>query len=327
MLLFGILLSLLLSALFSGTEIAFISASKLMVELKRKKGTRRGQILATFYNKPAEFIGTLLIGNNIALVAFTTLMTIPLSHFLSSVLGLNSDLAILVLNTLLITAVVLVFGEFLPKVFFRLYADTILYTLAYPLWLIRVFLILPAKFTTWISRFILKNLLKLEVEETQDVLTRLDLEAFIKSSSTEADDSIDTEMFEKALNLREVRVGECMVPRPEIVAIDVNASIQELIDLFQESNLSRILVYEEDIDNVLGYVHHQQLLKKPKSIQSIVLEIPYVPEAMRVRDLLSFFVKNRQTIACVVDEFGGTAGLVTLEDVLEEIFGEIEDEH
>ncbi|MCB0680601.1 MAG: HlyC/CorC family transporter [Saprospiraceae bacterium] len=322
-----LLLFLLLSALFSGTEIAFLSANKLIVELKRKKGSRRGSIISRFYEKPSEFLGTMLVGNNIALVVFTSLMAMPLKRLFQEQMGIASEGLLLLISTTVITLIILLFGEFLPKTLFRLYADEILYLLAYPLRVIKFILALPAWLMTKLSNFLLIYLLKSPIEEVQDVFTRLDLENFIKSTRTETNDEIDTELFEKALNLREVRVKECMVPRPEIEAIDVGASIDELIHMFKNSNLSRILVYQDDIDHVLGYIHHQQMLKEPPSIGKCYLDIPIVPETMRVRDLMNQFIKNRLNIACVVDEYGGTAGVITLEDILEEIFGEIEDEH
>ena len=177
------------------------------------------------------------------------------------------------------------------------------------------------------SNALLRIVFRTPVEEADEAFTRLDLENFIKSSSTDADDEIDTELFEKALNLHEVKVKACMIPRTEIVNLDVNDSVEDLLEVFQSKQLSRILVIDDDIDNVLGYVHHQQMLYEPKSIDKIIMEIPIIPETMRVRDLMDLFIKNNQSIACVVNEFGGTAGVITFEDILEEIFGEIEDEH
>lgn len=322
-----IFIFLILSALFSGTEIAFISASKLVVELKKKKGSKRGKIIAKFFEQPSEFLGTMLVGNNIALVTFTMLMTVPLNILFFEKLNFENEGLVLLINTVLITMIILIFGEFLPKTFFRLYADEILYFLAYPLRILKFILALPSKFITFLSRILLKFVFKAQMQETPDAFTRLDLENFIKSSRTEAEDDIDTELFEKALHLREVKVRECMVPRPEIKSIEDSAGVEELLQLFKNTNHSRIIVFKDDIENILGYVHHQQMLKEPKTVEELILEIDFIPEAMRVRDLLNNFIKNRQSIACVVDEFGGTAGIITLEDIIEEIFGEIEDEH
>lgn len=327
MLVTTIVLSLLLSALFSGAEIAFLSASKLVVELKKNKGSRRGRILAQFFDKQNDFIATMLVGNNIALVVFSTLMAIPLNSVFNYAQIESSGLLIL-LNTISITLVVLIFGEYLPKTFFRVYADHVLFLLAYPLAMLRYLLIVPTWLVMKVSHLFLRIFFRNSDIEEEGPFNRLDLEHFIKSTRTENhEDHIDTELFEKALRLRDVRVRDCMVPRPEIEALERSTSIEELITLFKETNLSRILIYKEDIDDVLGYVHHQQLLNEPPSIDSIIMDISIFPESMKVRDLLNTFVKNRQNIACIVDEFGGTAGVITLEDILEEIFGEIEDEH
>ncbi len=323
-----ILLFLLLSALFSGTEIAFISASKLAVELKRSKGSRQGKVLARFYDKPASFLSTMLVGNNIALVIFTILMTKPLEGFFTSFGFQGDSLILLLINTLLITIIILLFGEFLPKTLFRLFSNEVLYWLAYPLELFRIILFVPAWIMTKLSNVILRVFLRTKIDKVENVITRLDLENFIKDKQIiDSEEEIDTSLFGKALNLKSVRVRECMVPRTEIKNVDLNASVDDLKQIIIESHLSRIIVTKDDIDNVRGYVHHQQLLSMPKTIKEIVLEIPFVPEAMRVRDLMYKFIKEQLNVACVVDEFGGIAGIITMEDILEEIFGEIEDEH
>lgn len=321
-----ILFFLLLSALFSGLEIAFVSANMLKVELRKKKNPARGRLLATFFDNRSLFIGAMLVGNNIALVALTYFATQLLTPWLEGYV--QGSLALLLANTVLITLVVLLFGEFLPKALFRLHAEDILFWLAYPIKGL-LFLLSPiAWLFNRLSLYITKMLTHGEAPASDPAFTRLDLERFImESSQTPEGEVVDKEMFGNALNLKETRVRDCMVPRPEIEYIDIKASVQELEDLFRETKLSRILVIEDDVDNVLGYVHHQQLLEKPRSIRSIRLDILFVPEVMRVSDLLHRFIAERVNIACVVDEFGGVAGLITLEDILEEIFGEIEDEH
>ncbi|HHH50742.1 MAG TPA: HlyC/CorC family transporter [Saprospiraceae bacterium] len=325
MLITFILFFLLLSAFFSGTEIAFISANKLRVELKRKKGSRRGVILADFYEKPAEFLGTMLIGNNIVLVIFTYLMTKLLTIYFETFHF--SEPTLLLINTILITIVVLIFGEFLPKTLFRLFANRILYFLAYPLLFFKYLLMIPSWIMIKLSNLILINILKSSVENVDQAFTRLDLENFIKASQTKSEKEIDTNLFEKALYLRKVKVNECMVPRLEIVDIDVNASVKELKQIILDTNMSRILVSDGDVENILGYVHHQQLLNNPKSVKEMMMDISFVPEAMPVHILLNKFIKDSINIACVVDEYGGIAGIITMEDIVEEIFGEIEDEH
>jgi CBS domain containing-hemolysin-like protein len=325
-LIFLIIFFLLLSALFSGSEIAFVSSSKLRVELKRKRGFRRGKILANFFDNPARFLGTMLVGNNIALVVFTFLMTKLLTPIIEPFI--QSEPLLLLLNTIIITLVVLVFGEFLPKTIFRLYADNILYFLAYPLRFLHFLLAIPSWFMTRLSNFLLKYVLKTPIEKVDNVFTRVDLAHFIEASfSSDTDEEIDKELFQNALEFRQVKVKECMVPRTEIKSIDAEASIEELLELFQSTKLSRIIVTNGDMDNIMGYVHHQQMLNKPKELSKIILDIPFVPEVMRVQEVMNRFIKGRVSIACVVDEFGGTAGIITLEDIVEEIFGEIEDEH
>ena len=328
MLITFIIIFLLLSALFSGSEIAYISANKLRIELKKKRGGRRGAILAEFYEKPADFLGTMLVGNNIALVVFTTLMTNLLDPYISQLIPGENDAALLLLiNTLLITIVVLIFGEFLPKTLFRLYADEILFFLAHPLRIIKFILAVPSWTMNKLSTIFLRVFFKASSEHPETAFTRLDLQNFVNDPRTDSDEEIDKAMFGKALNLKDVRVQEAMVPRPEIEYIDIQASIEELEQLFKETKHSRIIVIQEEIDNILGYVHHQQLLNKPKEIHGLILDLPFVPEVMSVTKLMNRFIKEQVNIACVVDEYGGVAGVITLEDIVEEIFGEIEDEH
>lgn len=322
-----ILLFLLLSALFSGSEIAFVSANKLRIELKKNKGSRRGAILAHFYEKPADFLGTMLVGNNIALVIFTTMLSKVLEPLFQYYLGIENALMMLLITTIMITIVVLIFGEFLPKTLFRLFADDVLYFLAYPLRFLQWLLWIASWVMIRCSNLFLKVFFKSEVSQVENALTRVDLGDFIQSSITEENDDIDTDLFHNVLQLREVKVKECMIPRPEIEDIDVNDNIEDLEQLFRETKLSRLIVTEDDIDNVLGYVHHAQMLKNPKNIRRLILNIPFVPETMRAQILMNRFIKTGTTIACVVDEYGGVAGIITLEDILEEIFGEIEDEH
>lgn len=326
----GIVAFLLLSALFSGSEIAYISANKLRVELKKKRGTRRSRILAYWYDRPADFLSTMLVGNNIALVFFTILIATPISWVVTNQLGIEAEGWVgLLVKTILITLVVLVFGEYLPKTLFRLYADDALYFFALPLRSLQWLLYLPSRIMTTTSEWLLELVFRKPAEELDTVLTRLDLENFVNESQYSSDEDtggIDTKLFGNALNLHDVKVRDCMVPRTEIESIEVSCTIDELEEKFRKTRLSRILVFAGEVDEVLGYVHHQQLLDLPETIREMVLELTFVPEVARVTDLLDRSVKDKLSIACVVDEFGGIAGVVTMEDLLEEIFGEIEDE-
>ncbi|MTB49603.1 hemolysin family protein [Lewinella sp. W8] len=319
---------LLLSALFSGSEIAYVSASKLRVELMKKRSNRRSRILTTWFEQPADFLSTMLVGNNIALVAFTSLVTVPLTGLISPFLPVENEVVMILANTLVITIVVLIFGEYLPKTLFRLYAEDALYFFALPLRGLQWLLYLPSRLMTGTSDWLLRLFFKQPSEELETVLTRLDLENFVNESNpSDEETSIDTKLFGNALKLYDVRVRDCMVPRTEIQSIDVMASLEELEEKFRETRLSRLLIVDGDMDGVLGYVHHQQLLEFPETIQSMILDLTFVPEVARVTDLLNRSVKEQLSIACVVDEFGDIAGLVTMEDLLEEIFGEIEDEY
>jgi putative hemolysin len=325
MILFGIVIFLLLSAFFSGAEIAFISASKLKIEVQRSEGSRIGKILSNFFDNSRSLLGTLLVGNNIALVILTYLLTKLFSPFLMTIS--DQYLFLLLGNTLLITVIVLIFGEFLPKTFFGLFADRILKYIAFPLLIMKYLLAFPVWVMSGLSTLILKYVFKSDIKETERIFTKIDLENFVKGKTNHHDEEINTELFENALHLNKLKVKDCMVPRKEIISIDLNEPISELIEQFKNNGVSRIIIVDEDIDNVLGYVHHQQLLKSHRSLKGLIMPVSFVPEVMNIYELLNRFIKERKNIACVVDEYGGTAGLITLEDILEELFGDIEDEH
>ena len=273
----------------------------------------------------------MLVGNNIALVAFTSLIEIPMTALVAPQLGMEPEsLWLLLVNSVLILPIVLIFGEYFPKTLFRLYADDALYLLAGPLRVLQWFLYLPSKLMTGTSNLLLRFFFTHPGEELDTVLTRLDLENFVNESTASSDEetgTIDAKLFGNVLNLGEVKVRDCMVPRTEIQSVDITASIEELEERFLETRLSRLIVVEGDIDEVRGYVHHQQLMKFPVTVEEMVLPLTFVPEVNRVTDLLDRSIKEQLSIACVVDEYGGVSGLVTMENLLEEIFGEIEDEY
>jgi len=324
-------ISLLFSAYFSGMEIAFISSNKLKLELIKKQGHLSGRILSKFMDNPSHFIGTSLVGNNITLVIFGLTMAEALKEPLHIILPstISIPFNMLLAQTIITTLVVLVFGEFIPKILFRLNAEGTVAFFTLPFRLIYyIFYPLVVSFL-WISRQILNIFFRMEVSPSASSFTTIDLEHFIKEADKkvfEEETNVDPKLLENALILKNTRTKECMVPRTEIVGIELNEPIRTLQKLFTETKLSRIVVYEKNIDHIIGYAHHLAFLEKPEDIRSIVITLPLMPESMPADELLNVFIKERRTIALVVDEFGGTAGIITLEDVIEEIFGEIQDE-
>lgn len=325
MLIFGIIIFTLLSAMFSGMEIAFVSANRVGIEIEKNKKSLKARILSSFYNKPKEFIGVMLIGNNISLVILTFLCSKVLNPYTSMILG--NEVGVLLLETIVITLFILLFAEFIPKTLFRAYANKIMTSLLYPIYFFNILLRLPTLLFTAISTFLLKYVFKTRIVDKDIQLTRIDLENFINKNISE-DDDIEKEMFQKALNLDQVKARDVMIPRNEIITIDKSSKKKKLIKTFNTSKHSRIIIIDGDVENVLGYIHHQQLfLKEFKNIEESIMPILFVPETMNARDLLMQFIKDNQNISIIVDEYGSVAGLITLEDLMEEIFGEIEDEY
>ena len=320
-----ILLTLLLAAFFSGTEIAFITANKLGVEIERDKGTHRSKLISGFYDRPKQFLSSILVGNNIVLVLFTYTLTRLIEPLLLS--WITSEAVRLIIIAVIATIVMLIFGEFLPKIIFRLFANRALLLVAYPMVFFQWILRFPAWVIMSFANLLLKYVFRATINDVQDAFTRLDLQDFVDGSLAKDQDSMEADMFKNALQLKNLKAKECMVPRTEIVHVDVDAGLVELKKQFLETRHSRILVTEQDIDNILGYVHHQSLLNGKKDIKSMIIPIQYVPEVTSVLDIMTTFTRQQNNIAVVVDEYGGTAGIITLEDIAEEIFGEIEDEH
>ncbi|MCA0428846.1 MAG: hemolysin family protein [Bacteroidetes bacterium] len=327
-----ILGSVLFSAFFAGMEIAFISANKLLIELKNKQGSLYAKILSPFVSNPSRFISTTLVGNNIGLVVYGIYMARVLDPLLVSWWpGFEtSKLLLLLTQTLISTVIVLVTAEFIPKVLFRINPDSLLKALAVP-FLLFYYLFWPiVHFINWLAHLILNRLLKMEFSESTPAFSKLDLDEYISQVNEDdlnEDAEVDTEMFKNALDFSEVQVRDCMTPRTELVSINLDASIDELYQKFKETGLSKILVYEKDPDQIIGYVHQKEMFKKPLSLRNLVIPIEIATETMAVMDLLNKFSKSRKSLALVVDELGGTAGIVTIEDIMEEVFGEIEDEH
>ena len=325
----AIIFFLLASGFFSGIEIAFISVSKLQVELERQKGGLRGKKLAKLVDDPSAFLGTTLVGNNIVLVILSMLAGAFIEkQLLVPYMGLSGDSTSgILITTIITTIVVLIFGEFIPKVSFRLNPTGILYFFTYPLTLIKTILSPVVWIMVKTSNALIEKILKIPAEAEQHVFSRLDLDHFISNITESSEEEIDTTLFQNALYIHTVKVRDCMIPRNEITAIEITEDISELHQLFISSRLSRILVYRDSIDFIEGYAHHQNLFDSPRTIEEILWPIPMVHEFTPAQEVMNMLITENLNLAWVVDERGGTAGIVALEDILEEIFGEISDEH
>ena len=338
MALVAIAAALLLIGFFAGIEIAFVSANKLSLELNRKQGTRSGRIWGRFSDQPARFIGTMLVCFNIVFVVYGLLIggvLEPVWHWIAGHIPAyfrNSlEYIKLIIETIISTLIVL-FTEFIFKAFFRarnnsiLSSDEISYIVKFFNWLFSS----VAYFFVSVSEWILKYLFNIKLNDKKEMFSKVDLEHFIqqsKSHEEENESEINKELFENALSLSEIRLRECLVPRKEIEGVDSNTSIEEVKEKFIQTQLSKLVVYENNIDTILGYIHQLDLFKRPATVKEVLLPIPTVPESMSATDLMNKFSKERKSIAWVIDEFGGTAGIVTMEDLLEEIFGDIRDEY
>ena len=320
---------LLFIAFFAGIEIAFISANRLNVELKKKQGKRSGIILSRFMDKPARFLGVCLIGANVFLVVYGLLFSEVMKDSFWNPFRIENEYAKLVFDTFFSALVVLILGEFLPKAIFRAKSDLLLSFFAPVASFFYSFFDSIASVFVSMAESILKYLFNVRVRDKGEPFSKVDLEHFFQQTKEQSGDlqEMNQELFENALSLPAVKIRQCLVPRTEIEAVDIHTSVADTTKKFVETQLSRIVVFDENIDNILGYIHQLDLFKKPSTIKSILLPIPVVPESMGATDLINKFTKERKTIAWVVDEFGGTAGIVTMEDVLEEIFGEIHDEY
>ncbi len=325
-----ILISILLSAFFSGMEMAFVSANKLQIELDKKKEGIIAKILVKLTNRSSKFLTTMLVGNNIVLVIYSFYM----GDFLTEFFALNSyfsEFSILLIQTLISTLLILILAEFLPKIFFRIYADEALKIFAIPAYIFYVIFHYFSDFITAISDFLLKLILKSSNTEKPKEFGKVELGNFISLQLEKAKDSneVDSEIqiFQNALEFNNVKAREVMIPRTEINAVDINESTETLKQLFISSGNSKIIVYEKNLDNVLGYVHAFDMFKKSETIKQIIKPIEMVPESMRINYVLSMLIKKRKSIAIVLDEYGGTSGLLTVEDIVEVLFGDIEDEH
>jgi len=324
-----IILSIILSAFFSGMEIAFVSSNKMHIELEKKKETFLAKILDKLTENPSKFITTMLVGNNIALVVYGYFMGELLMPYLNPYI--TSSFLILLAQTLISTVIILVTAEFLPKAIFRIYANEFLKIFALPAYIFFLLFYVVSEFITFISDFVLRVFFNTKQDNVQLAFTKAELGNYITEQleTVNEDDEVDSEIqiFQNALDFHNVRAREAMIPRTDIIAIDVHDTIEVLKELFIETGLSKIMVYKDSLDDIIGYVHVFDLFKNPKSIRSILLPIEVVPETMMINDILNDLTKKQKSVAIVLDEYGGTSGLITIEDIIEELFGDIEDEH
>ncbi len=319
-------------------EIAFISANKIHIEIEKKQEGFLAKILTMLTKKPSKFIATMLIGNNIALVIYGLYMGELLMSVFLNIQGTTTGFFNVFLTdfslftqTLISTLVILVTAEFLPKVLFQIYSNTLLKVLAFPAYVFYILFWVVSYLVLKVSDFILKTFFKTDGDEVQLAFSKMELGDYIteQMEAVEANDNVDSEIqiFQNALEFTAVKAREVMVPRTEITAVELHESPKDLAKLFTETGYSKILIYKETIDDIIGYIHSYELFKKPKTLKSILLPVELVPETILIHDILKILTKKRKSIAVVLDEYGGTSGIITVEDIVEELFGEIEDEH
>ncbi|MEL6917279.1 MAG: hemolysin family protein [Bacteroidota bacterium] len=330
--------SLVLSAFFSGMEIAFVSANRIHIEIEKKQEGVLARILTLLTKRPSKFIATMLIGNNIALVVYGLFMGELLMDWFTVLYPTNNqfinvlvtDFSLLA-QTVISTIVILLTAEFLPKVLFQIYSNTLLKVLAVPAYFFYMLFSVISEFVIKVSDFILKTFFKTDGDEVQLAFSKMELGDYIteQMETVEEADEVDSEIqiFQNALEFSAVKAREVMVPRTEITAVELHETPKNLAKLFTETGYSKILIYKDTVDNIIGYIHSYELFKKPNTIRSILLPVEFVPETMLIQDILNVLTKKRKSIAVVLDEYGGTSGIMTVEDIVEELFGEIEDEH
>lgn len=326
-----IILCLLLSAFFSGMEIAFISSNKVYLGIEKMQDTFVSKILTKLTEKPSKFIASMLIGNNVALVIYGFFMGDLIMHwFESSGFGFSAYSSLL-LQTVISTFVILITSEFLPKVFFQIYANSLIKFFAVPAYFFYRLFYYISTFLIWISDIILRKLFDTSGDQEQLFFSKIELGNYIteQMSTVEDDEEVDSEIqiFQNALEFSGVKARDIMNPRTEIAAVEIHDTVEELKALFIETGYSKILVYQNSLDDIIGYIHSFELFKKPKTIKSIMIPVEFVPETILIKDTMSLLTKKRKSVAVVLDEYGGTSGMITIEDIVEELFGEIEDEH
>lgn len=319
-----------LSAFFSGMEIAFVSSNRMLAEMDREGNSIAKNIISRFYNHPNGFVSTMLVGNNIVLVVYGILVA---RLFDNTIFSSLDDGMKVTADTLLSTLVILFTGEFLPKILFKNNANRLLSVFSVPAYLFYIILWPISRFSTLVSKFLLRLVgIRMETEADDDGFSKVDLDYLVQSSieNAQSDDEINEEVkiFQNALDFSDCKVRDCMVPRTEVNAVDVNdCTVDELMQKFVESGNSKIIVYDSDIDHIIGYIHSSEMFRNRDNWRECVCKMPFVPETMAAQKLMHIFLQQKKSLGVVVDEFGGTSGIVSLEDIVEEIFGDIEDEH
>ncbi|GAA4064405.1 hemolysin family protein [Flavobacterium cheonanense] len=312
-------------------EIAYISSNKIYLEIEKKQDTFLSKILTKITEKPSKFIATMLVGNNIAIVVYGFFMGDLLMNWINSFGFQLSEFSNVLLQTIISTLIILVTSEFLPKVFFQIYSNSLMKFFAFPTYVFYLVFNYISTFVIWISDFILKKFFNTEGDYVPSFFSKVELGNYINEqmSSVEDHEDVDSEIqiFQNALEFSGVKARDIMTPRTELVAVDIYDSVVELRELFIKTGYSKILVYQNSIDDIIGYVHSFELFKKPRSIKSVMIPVEYVPETIFIKDGLNLLTKKRKSVAVILDEYGGTAGIMTVEDIIEELFGEIEDEH
>ena len=326
-----IILCLILSAFFSGMEIAFVSSNKIYLEIEKKQDDFISKILTKLTQKPSKFIATMLVGNNVSMVVYGFFMGELLMRWFVN-LGFHlTDFSNLLLQTTISTLIVLMTSEFLPKVFFQIYANTFIKFFALPAYFFYKLFYYISSFLIWISDYVLRKFFKTEGDQINLSFSKVELGNYISEqmNSVQDHETVDSEIqiFQNALEFSGVKAREIMTPRTELVAVDLHSSIIDLRDLFINTGYSKIVVYNNTLDDIVGYVHSFELFKKPRSIKSIMIPVEFVPETILIKDAMNLLTKKRKSVAVILDEYGGTSGIVTMEDIVEELFGEIEDEH
>ena len=322
---------MILSAFFSGMEIAFVSSNKIYLEIEKKQDNFISKILTKLTEKPSKFIASMLVGNNVTMVIYGFFMGDLLMRWFNTLGYQFSDLSNLLLQTLISTLIVLMTSEFLPKVFFQIYANSFLKFFALPAYFFYRLFYYISSFMIWISDYILKKFFKTEGDQITLSFSKIELGNYISEqmNSVQDHETVDSEIqiFQNALEFSGVKARDIMTPRTELVAVNLYSSVVDLRELFMETGYSKILVYINTLDDIVGYVHSFELFKKPRTIKSVMIPVEFVPETIFIKDVLNLLTKKRKSVAVVLDEYGGTSGIITTEDIVEELFGEIEDEH